>query len=86
MAQTNPRYWFPAKRCGWGWGIPATWEGWMTLIAFITLVTAGAYLFPPRRDLAAYLAYVVALCVAFALVCWWKGESPRWRWEKGGGE
>ena len=22
-----PRYWFPVKRYGWGWGLPGTWEG-----------------------------------------------------------
>ena len=22
-----PRYWFPAKRYGWGWGPPSTWQG-----------------------------------------------------------
>jgi hypothetical protein len=26
--QPQHRYWFPAKRYGWGWGIPSTWQGW----------------------------------------------------------
>lgn len=25
-------YWFPAKRYGWGWGPPATWQGWVVLL------------------------------------------------------
>ena len=29
------RYWFPAKRYGWGWGPPATWQGWAVLAAFV---------------------------------------------------
>jgi hypothetical protein len=27
------RYWFPAKRYGWGWGLPVTWQGWAVLAA-----------------------------------------------------
>jgi len=25
--QTERDYWFPAKRYGWGWGIPNRWQG-----------------------------------------------------------
>ena len=32
--QNATRYWFPAKRYGWGWGFPITWEGWLTLAVF----------------------------------------------------
>ncbi len=78
--QTNPRYWFPAKRYGWGWGLPITWQGWLVLVTFIALVAGGVLLFPPRTALAAYLAYVAALSVAFIVVAWMKGEPPRWRW------
>ena len=27
--QTERKYWFPAKRYGWGWGMPNTWQGWL---------------------------------------------------------
>ena len=80
MVQTDPQYWFPAKRYGWGWGLPTTWQGWGVLIAFIGLVVAGAFLFPPRKVLAAYLVYVAVLAVALIAICWLKGEPPRWRW------
>jgi hypothetical protein len=29
----DPEYWFPAKRYGWGWGIPVTWQGWVVFAA-----------------------------------------------------
>jgi uncharacterized membrane protein YhaH (DUF805 family) len=80
MVQTDPRYWFRAKRYGWGWGLPMTWQGWAVLIAFIGLVVAGAFLFPPRKVLAAYLVYVAVLAVALIAICWLKGEPRRWRW------
>jgi hypothetical protein len=80
VVQPDPQYWFPAKRYGWGWGLPIKWQGWAILVAFIGLIAAGAFLFPPRKVLAAYLAYVAVLCIALGGVCWLKGEPPRWRW------
>ena len=74
------RYWFPAKRYGWGWGLPRTWEGWLALGTFVGLIVAGAKLFPPRAMLGAYLTYVVTIAVLFVGVCWLTGEPPRWRW------
>ena len=29
----NPPYWFPAKRYGYGWGLPHTWQGWIVFFA-----------------------------------------------------
>lgn len=74
------RYWFPAKRYGWGWGLPLTWEGWVVLAAFIALIIVDALVFPPRKALAAYIAGVVGLSVLLVAACWLKGEPPRWRW------
>jgi hypothetical protein len=74
------RYWFPAKRYGWGWGLPRTWEGWLAIALFLGLIIAGTMLFPPRAMLFSYLAYVLVLSVLFLSVCWLTGEPPRWRW------
>ena len=56
------KYWFPAKRYGWGWGIPSSWQGWLVLAAFVGLLVVGSLLFPPSAKLGAYLAYVAVLC------------------------
>jgi hypothetical protein len=77
---TEPRYWFPAKRYGWGWGVPRTWQGWLVLAVFVLLMIVGALIFPPRAGPGPYLAYVGVLCVLLVAVCWLKGEPPRWRW------
>ena len=47
--QTEPTYWFPAKRYGWGWGFPSSWQGWVVFAAFVGLLVAGPFIFPPRR-------------------------------------
>jgi hypothetical protein len=44
-------YWFPAKRYGWGWGLPITWQGWLVFAAFIGLVAVGLLVFPPHKML-----------------------------------
>ena len=77
--QRYVRYWFPAKRYGWGWGLPITWQGWAIFVAFLVLVAVGAAVIP-KHSLAGLIAYAVVLSVLFAGVCWWKGEPPRWRW------
>jgi hypothetical protein len=77
--QGHVRYWFPAKRYGWGWGLPITWQGWAILVAFLVLIAVGAAVVP-KHSLAGFIAYAVVLNVLFAGVCWWKGEPLRWRW------
>ena len=76
----SARYWFRAKRYGWGWGLPLTWEGWVVLAAFIVLTVAACVVFPPTRAAPAFVASVVGLSVLLVAVCWLKGEPPRWRW------
>jgi hypothetical protein len=78
--RSDVQYWFPAKRYGWGWGLPITWQGWAVFIGFLILVLAGIAFLPPRQSPGEFIAYVVMLCALLTGVCWWKGEPPRWRW------
>src|ERR1043166_6380357 len=34
------QYWFRAKRYGWGWGMPATWQGWALLLGYFVLIAS----------------------------------------------
>jgi hypothetical protein len=77
---SNSKYWFPAKRYGWGWGPPIAWQGWLVLIAFFGLVAAGMFFFPPHRAPAVFFLVVIVLSAALTGICWLKGEPPRWRW------
>jgi lipoprotein signal peptidase len=54
-------YWFRAKRYGWGWGLPTTWQGWMVLVAFVVLLVIASIVFPPHKQLWPYVASV-AVC------------------------
>jgi len=75
-------YWFRAKRYGWGWGWPSSWQGWAVLAVFIALLGAGAILLPPDKNIATFLGYVALLSALLIVICWLKGEPPRWRWGK----
>ena len=76
------KYWFPAKRYGWGWGAPTRWQGWAVVALFLGLLAAGAFIFPPQFERASYIAYDLVLFALLIGVCWLKGEPPRWRWGK----
>ena len=42
MLPTDPNeYWFPAKRYGWGWGLPSRWQGWVVLAIYAVLLVVG---------------------------------------------
>ena len=73
-------YWFPAKRYGWGWGLPSSWQGWVVFIGFFALLAVAVYEFPPKENLEAFLGCTVGLVVALLAICLAKGEPPAWRW------
>jgi hypothetical protein len=72
--------WFPAKRYGWGWGLPVKWQGWAALLVYAGAMVVAPLRYPPKQDLTSFLVVVILATAAFVLLCWWKGESPRWRW------
>jgi hypothetical protein len=76
------QYWFPAKRYGWGWGFPDTWQGRMVIALYVALTGAGAVVISPSIRPAFFVAYLVFLSCLLIAVCWAKGEPPRWRWGK----
>jgi hypothetical protein len=80
MPSDDSRYWFPAKRYGWGWGPPVAWQGWVVIAGFFAFAIAGIFLVPPQQSAPKFIGYIVALLVLMTAICWWKGEPPRWRW------
>jgi hypothetical protein len=82
MDNKKKEYWFPAKRYGWGWGMPSTWQGWVTLTIYMILIAACAFLLPPAEKMALFWCLTGLFTLLLIVVCWVKGEPPRWRWGK----
>jgi hypothetical protein len=78
----DQKYWFAAKRYGWGWGLPIAWQGWVVLGAFIVLMIAGSFIFPPYQHKLLYLGYLAVLIALLIRVCYVKGEPLGWRWRR----
>ncbi|RVU06407.1 hypothetical protein EOE18_06210 [Novosphingobium umbonatum] len=81
----QPKYWFPAKRYGWGWGVPLCWQGW-TVLTVYTLIVMATPLLPAilswsgGKGAAVSTITVLIATAALIAICYRKGEPPRWRW------
>jgi hypothetical protein len=80
--EEEKKYWFPAKTYGWGWGLPSTWQGWVVMILYMILITLSVFIFPPDKQWALFISIDVLLTILFIVICWIKGEPPKWRWGK----
>lgn len=80
MTRDQQAPWFPAKRYGWGWGPPATWQGWVVLALYLTLQSLCTIIFLRDQQIIAFVAGTVALTAMLIVTCWIKGEHPGWRW------
>lgn len=80
MEQEKRDVWFPAKRYGWGWGFPIAWQGWLVLTVYVTTVLIVTVRLDPERGLTAWALLVVPLTVLLVLICWLRGDPPKWRW------
>jgi hypothetical protein len=76
----TPQYWFAAKRYGWGWGFPLTWQGWVVyavwLVGLIVLLRHFAVPHHPLR----ILIITIGMLIPLTGICYWKGEPLRLPW------
>jgi len=72
--------WFPAKTLGWGWGLPVAWQGWIVYGGAVALLIAAPFVLPPGKHPVLFHVYVLAVVLVLLVICWLKGERPRWRW------
>ncbi len=76
------KYWFPAKRYGWGWGPPTCWQGWAVLIAWCAIQILVTIELAQQQRIITLFIFTAIMTALLIAVCWWKGEPPRWRWGK----
>jgi len=74
-------FWFPVKQYGWGWGVPARWQGWVVLLTYFALVLGGIVYLAPKRGPLTLLGFICGVTALLVAVVAWKGERPvAWRW------
>lgn len=76
------KYWFRAKRYGWGWGFPSAWQGWAVLLTYLALVVGSIPFIHASKGSVVYIAYLLVLTVILVAICWLTGEPPGWHWGK----
>jgi hypothetical protein len=74
------KYWFPAKRYGWGWGLPNCWQGWLVIVIYLLGIAAAGIFLAATNQMVAFLLAVGLLTAGLIVVCYLKGEPTRWRW------
>ena len=79
MTEQEQKFWFHAKLFGYGWGLPASWQGWVVLVVYLALVIATVLFAPAVTRLPAIFVFTAMLIVVVAFT----GERPaKWRWGK----
>jgi len=77
--EEQQRHWFPAKKYGYGWGLPVVWQGWALLLGYLGLVAAAGLAVSGGTDLLWFLPLHLVLTGLFLFVVWKKGEKTTWR-------
>ncbi|MGY3265561.1 hypothetical protein [Lysobacter sp. HA35] len=70
----QPRYWFPAKKFGVGFGLPVAWQGWVVIGLYVAALAMVYVRFPPDTDAVPFYAGVLAATSALVLIVWFKGD------------
>jgi hypothetical protein len=80
----RPEYWFAAKRYGYGWGWPLTWQGWVTLLVYVAAVAGPPVALRTGTGEALSIGALLVGTPILIAICYRKGEPAKWRW--GGGK
>ncbi len=80
MSESLKKIWFPAKKYGYGWGLPACWQGWVVLIGYLILFFNGRFISGFHNGLLLYIIYISFITCLFLVIVVLKGEKAHWRW------
>ena len=79
MNPKNRAFWFPAKKYGYGWGLPARWQGWVALASLLALFAVGGFAVLPAHPVW-FGTLTILLFGALIGLGHLKGEPTHWRW------
>ena len=73
------KIWFKRKLYGWGW-TPCSWEGWLVIVVYFIF-----FYFTVRMMHYYWIKNFIVMALSIfilILICYKKGEKPRWQWGK----
>lgn len=82
----DSKRWFKSKKYGWGWGMPQTWQGWVSYGLFISIwLAALAWLVTPQdltqdlsnKNIAVFVVVLVIDVAGLIYVSFKYGEPPK---------
>lgn len=84
MSMKKKKYWFKAKKYGWGW-YPYSWEGYSVLGLYVTILMVlfyniDIYSTSATDTLNNFFPQMIVVTIILFVICFIKGEKPRWRW------
>jgi hypothetical protein len=81
--------WFKRKLYGWGW-TPVKWQGWVVVLASVALIVWNGIYFaeavkatgqePTNAVLTWFFVRMVLIVAVLIIICYKKGEKPKWQW------
>lgn len=72
------KYWFKPKRYGIG-AFPITWEGYLSIIIFLTLAFTLAILFSKKEYLILFYSLLTPLVITLVIISKIKTKG-KWKW------
>ena len=79
MNKKNNKPWFPAKKYGFGWGLPITWQGWLVFLIYFGLCFIGIkFLTDPPYLILFFVLYIFFISGLLIYICWKKGEKQKY--------
>src|SRR3989338_1082292 len=77
------KLWFKRKKYGWGW----TFGTWESVVVMFLYVTTNIFIFlavdnrshSSSDTLINFAPRFLMLTAVLYLICWWKGEKPKWQ-------
>lgn len=78
--------WFRRKSFGWGWQ-PVTWQGWVIMVVYLVVIMKAFFIANMNAHsgsdaLIGFALPFIIFTTILIVICYKKGEKPRWQWGK----
>lgn len=80
----EPKWWFPKRTEGDGWGMPVNWQGWVVFGVFLLLMFTATPMALVTSGAMAAILVVVSLVASLSVVVMMKGEPSTDCWDEQG--